>query len=441
MLQVRDRHSGSFPLMIIPLKYNRDVCRLTLPDERFQIVRLPDSKSPERISPRDLTEAFDHPVGVPSLDQFLRGKKNILLVVSDATRKMGTNIILLNLINYFIIRDIPYDNIKIIIATGIHRQPTTEEMIQCSGNGIFSDTEILAHKADMMDEMIDVGKTSFGNRILVNRYTAWADGILVCGAVGFHYFAGFSGGRKSIMPGLGWQDSIKANHNLVFKQDGAGRHPGARTASLEENPVHLDMMEAMSLVGLEKIFLINCLLSPEGEPVDVVCGHPVESHREACSRYLDGHKVTIDSKVDVVVAGAGGYPRDINMIQSHKAIEMARYSLREGGAMVILAACSEGLGHPSFYPWFRFQSEEEFRHELTSNYVINGQTALALFEKTRRYRIFLVSQLPTYQVRRMGMTPCETPEKAVQHALECLGENYRGLVLPEAPVTYCRFTS
>jgi nickel-dependent lactate racemase len=422
--------------MIVALKYDRRTVDLDLPDGHFQIIEPLAGKPGTGAAPR-IREAFDRPMDRPRLREFLANKRRLLLVVSDATRRTGLDEILPALSQYFIKNHLTHLEIKIIIATGIHREPTPEEWAALVPAGLFPQAERIPHRAGRREEMHFFGRTSFGTDIWLNRAVDWADALLVCGGVGYHYFAGFSGGRKSLLPGLAWERSVKFNHNLVFRRDGSGRHPGVRTGGLEGNPVHLDMMEAMARVGLERIFMIHALLDGKGRLAEVVAGHPVTSFYEACRRYQAGHSAEIPEAVDLVVASAGGAPRDINMIQSHKTVEMARYPLRPGGTLVVLAACREGMGHPSFFPWFRFRTEIEFQQELIRDYVVNGQTALALFEKAQRYRIILVSDLPPADVRRMSLIPAGTAAEALQAALAEMPPAYRGLVLPEAAVTLC----
>ena len=224
----------------------------------------------------------------------------------------------------------------------------------------------------------------------------------------------------------------------MFFQDGSGRNPDVYTGSLEKNPVHLDMIEAMNLLGLEKLFFINTIISHDDKILDIVCGNPITSHYESCKRYEKGHSVEVEKLADMVIISAGGFPRDINMVQSHKTIEMGRYALKKGGKMLVLAECSEGMGHPSFFPWFRFKSEEEFRKELMKNYVINGQTALAVFEKAKRYDITLVSKLNPSQVEKMGLKAENDPIKAVEGLIRNLTSNGVCYVIPYGGVTLCK---
>jgi nickel-dependent lactate racemase len=426
--------------MNVSLKYGQATVELELPAGKFSTLLPKSSHRGTRASILEDGQCFDSAVQGVSLREFLTGKQQILVVVSDATRRTGSREIVSNLTEYFSKYDIKYEELNIIISTGIHRPPTDEEVSTLLGDQRPPNSRLISYRADDREALVYVGRTSAGNEVHLHHSLIRADAVIVCGGVGFHYFAGFSGGRKSIMPGLAAVESLSFNHNLIFSGSQDGRHPAARTASLDGNPVHEDMMEAMAMIGHEKLFMINTLFSPQGEMTDVICGHPVHSHREACRRYLEEHSVVIPRLADVVVASAGGFPRDINMIQSHKAIEMARYALKPGGVLVVLAACREGMGHPALFPWFRFESESEFLRELRANYVVNGQTALAIFEKSRRYRIYFASELNPADVRRMGMIPLEPTRAAIQKVLDEEAIPRGGYIIPEAVTTFCQLS-
>ena len=421
--------------MKVALKYHRSVVPCELPDRHFQVAEPPAMVAADNLA-EHLVAACDDPVESPSLAAFLTGKRRLLFVVSDATRKTGAECILDVLSKYFKQNNLTFEEIKIIIATGIHRPPTPDEVRRLVPAEAFPRAKIFVHDAEDADQLADFGRTPAGNTVRLNRTVAEADAIVLMGGIGFHYFAGFTGGRKSLLPGLAAKTTITFNHNLVFKPDGSGRHPGVGTAALKGNPVHEDMEAALQLVGVERVFAINALTTADGAVAQCVCGHAIASHQEACRRYLARHAIPLAKPADVVIVSAGGHPRDINLIQSHKAIEMARHALRPGGTMVVLAACPEGMGHPTFFPWFRFRSEREFREELVRNYVINGQTALALFEKTRRYHIHLISELPVEQAAATGLKPAASLSAALKEALHGQPEAYSGLVVPEGALTF-----
>jgi nickel-dependent lactate racemase len=194
--------------------------------------------------------------------------------------------------------------------------------------------------------------------------------------------------------------------------------------------VHEDIMEAVNMAPPS--FLVNTLLTPEKKLFDLVAGHWQKAHEEGCARYSEIYRVRIPRKYPVVIASAGGFPKDINLIQSHKAMDNAFHALEPGGVMILLAECSDGFGSTQFFPWFRFETPEEMEKELRSAYQIYGQTAHATFVKAKACRIILVSSLRPGDVERMGMTPSPSLEAAVEEAKRCLGEIPPPLVIPDA---------
>lgn len=424
--------------MIVHFPYDRDEISLPLPEGRFHVIE-PSRPSLAHSFESELGNALANPIQAPPLQDFLNGRKRVLLVVPDASRQVGAGHVLPVLAQELERAGIGPEMVTLGVATGIHRAPTDEEMDRLTGGNLFAGSTRFAPITCNTSDFVLAGTTTFGNRLLLHRALFDADAVLLVGGVGFHYFAGFGGGRKLVLPGLAHRSSITFNHNLVFAPEG-GRHPGVGTARLEGNPVHEDMVQALEAVGLERLFALTTLPGAGGNPTGVLAGHALESHREACRRYEEAHTTEVTDPVDLVVASAGGFPRDINMIQAHKTIEMARLGLRPGGTLVVFAACREGMGNPEFFPWFRFQSEAEFESELKARYIVNGQTALALFQKACRYRIILVSHLDPADVARMGLIPARSPAEALSVALRDLPADWRGLVLPEASATFVRCT-
>ena len=424
-------------MMVGELKYGTGKIAIDFPRENCRILE-PVSTGTPFCSDQDIQNALETPLDAPKLNEFLEHCHRLLVVVSDGTRNTASARILGELFKYLNISDINNLEIKINIARGIHRPPTENELNTILGETDRSRFKLRIHDPLKMDELVFVGTSRYGNELFLNEDLVWAQKIIVIGAIGFHYFAGFSGGRKSILPGLASAKTIKANHNLIFHGSDGFRNSSVRTASLENNPIHLEMLEAVHFVGCERIFAINTILDSEGNLQDLVCGHIERAHETACRQYLQEHQFLLDKKADLVIASAGGHPRDMNMIQSHKAMEMASYAVREGGVIMLLAQCADGLGHEDFAPWFKHKSIIEFKQELIRNYVIYGQTALALYEKACRYRVYLCSDLHPSMVREMGLIPVAKTENIVHSLRKDLPDNFHTVVLPEAALTYCR---
>jgi nickel-dependent lactate racemase len=271
--------------------------------------------------------------------------------------------------------------------------------------------------------MIDLGSTSTGTRVMVNRLLKDFDHVIVVGAIGFHYFAGFTGGRKSICPGLASATTIEATHMLAMDFENGGRREGVATGRLDGNAVHEECERIAEM--LQPSFVINSVVDDRGRPVKLYTGHWRESHRQGCREYLSDHGVEIPEKKDLVIASCGGSPYDINLIQAHKTLDMASYACHDGGTIILLAECREGLGRPDFLKWFGESNSAALEGRLRREYEVNGQTAWALLTKAERFRIFLVSELPADSVRLMRMTP----SSSLEEALAAAGDTAEGYIM------------
>ena len=245
----------------------------------------------------------------------------------------------------------------------------------------------------------------------MNRRLIEADHVIVIGAISLHYIAGFSGGRKAILPGCAAERSIQANHLLSFDLETLEKRAGIASGCLDGNPVHEDMLEAVGM--LNPSFLINTVVDTHNEIVAVYAGHWRDAHHRGCDEYLASHTVMVDERRPLVIVSASGAPRDINLIQSHKAMEHASQVLAEGGTMIALAECAQGLGRDDFLRWFTPGGARATALMLMNDYKINGQTAWGLRRKTERFRLLLVSALDADVVRHMGLEPHATLESAL----------------------------
>ncbi|HEX8747435.1 MAG TPA: lactate racemase domain-containing protein, partial [Pyrinomonadaceae bacterium] len=247
--------------------------------------------------------------------------------------------------------------------------------------------------------------------IEVNRALTEHSHVILTGAVGFHYFAGFTGGRKSVCPGLASARTVEATHMLALDFEHGGRRLGVGTGLLAGNAVHEECERIAESVNPS--FLINTVVDEEGSALKVYAGDWRAAHSRACEDYLKEHSLEIGSKRKVVIASAGGSPWDINLIQAHKALDMAAHAAREGGDIILLAECADGFGRADFLKWFESKDSRALEERLRHAYEVNGQTAWSLLVKAEKFRVHLVSRLADEDVRRMRMTPARSLEDAL----------------------------
>jgi len=365
------------------------------------------------------------------LSRFRPGEK-VVIVTSDVTRPTGSELYLPILVSRLNALGVKDRDIEIVIALGIHRKQTEAEHRKIVGE-LFGRIKVTDHDCDDPGALVYLGDTARGIPVEFNRRVAEADRLILTGAVTFHYFAGFGGGRKSMLPGVSSRRSCLASHfSLLNEGEGTGRHPQAVTGNLEGNPVHEGMLEACAMRPPD--FILNTVLAPDKRILAAFAGDWQSAHLEGCRFYAESFSAPIAEKADLVVVSCGGYPKDINLIQAHKSMEYASRALKPGGMMILLAECKDGYGNATFFNWFGYESCAELESALRKRYEINGQTAWSVKEKAERFHIFLISELPAEEVRAMGMLPAQTPQQALEEALPLLPENFTAYLIPEGGV-------
>ena len=412
----------------ISLAYHKKRLDGSIPSKELAGILVPRATSPIRALPQAIDTVLEQPIKSPSLGTFLQRGDTVVIVVSDLTRYTGANLFLPQLIRHVSRKGIPDKNVSIVFALGIHRPMNSDEQRRVVGDEIAERFTMENHATKDENHLVALGETGRGTPVSLNRRVAEADKVILTGTIGYHYLAGFGGGRKSIIPGVASYDACVATHLLVLDPTKPGRHPQARAGILRGNPMHEDMMEAFNF--LPPVFLFNTVLSADRAILSVAAGNGEAAFYEGC-RFVDQYcRVAIDEKADVVIASCGGFPKDINFIQSHKTLEYAMNALRPEGVMILVAACTEGLGHPDFARWLKFQEPSEMEAELRKHFQINGQTAYATLLKARRARILLLSELPDATVHALSMTPVRSIEEALSEAYRLVGENPSLYVIP-----------
>ncbi|MBZ5639152.1 MAG: nickel-dependent lactate racemase [Acidobacteriia bacterium] len=389
---------------------------------RLDAVTPPRPPSPP-IGDDGIREALLRPVASPSLAEIFHGARRVLVVVSDATRTTGCDRYLPPLIDH--VRAASRAEIRFAVASGIHRRPTPQDVDSILGPRLAAGHEIILHDPDDRSALEELGRTRAGTPVAIHAAVREQDRIVLTGAVGFHYYAGFSGGRKALVPGLASRATVTANHLRALRTDGT-RHPLARAGRLGGNPVHLDMTDGASLVGPH--LLINSVLGEDGGIERLWVGHWRRAHEAAC-RYVRAARSVKVRPRDLVVASAGGEPTDINLIQAHKAFEAGVAAVKPGGTFVLVARCREKAGHSDFLPFFRHGCEEAMVKALKSDFRVYRQTALSWFLKARRCRLILVSGLAADTVRLLGAEPARDLEEAFRLAIGTVRAGSRGWVL------------
>ena len=411
----------------VKLRYGRRSLDFSFDDARFSVV----SKNSA-----DYTPLSDFEVGVlfDSLDEIVGSDDSVLIVVSDATRATASAQVINLLVRRLVQAGVSPSNIAIIFATGIHRPVSEKEQTELLTSFVVQRLRVIQHDAYDRTRLTTLGKTESGVTVEVNSALQEYSRVILTGGITFHYFAGFTGGRKSICPGLASANTIEATHMLAMDFEAGGRKDGVRAGVLDGNAVHEECERVATLVS--PAFGINTIVNENKRAVKMFCGDWRLAHRAGCDYYLDQYSVEIPSKRDIVIVSCGGFPHDINLIQAHKALDMAALACKDGGTIVLLAECSDGLGRPDFLKWFDASDSRALEARLVNGYEVNGQTAWALLTKAERYRVCLVSELSDDDVKRMRMVPVRT----IAQALEDAGSG-DGFIMPRGAAVLPRITT
>ncbi len=310
----------------------------------------------------------------------------------------------------------------IVFASGIHPPQTEAQKKSIVGNEVYLRYRCIEHDAR--------GSCVARGGVALNPYVAAADGIIVIGSVKAHYLAGFGGGRKALLPGVASYEECIRLHRLSLNPQAPGRHPRIGPGILAGNPMHERSLAAAKAAGVG--FCINTVVDSSDTIIFLNAGEVEQSHTEAC-RYVEGYQgAPVAAPADVVIASCGGFPSDINFIQSHKGLDNACLAARDGGAVLLVSECSGGMGNPEFLDWFGHPDIGAMDRALREKFVINGQTAMATREKTLRCRVALMSSLPAEHARRMGMTPVASLEEGIAFCRNAAGEVVNAVIFPDA---------
>ena len=377
-----------------------------------------------RLSDAEIGAALDDPIESPPLEELIEPGESVLIIASDATRATGSAQVINLLVRRLIQNGVGPADIAIIFATGIHRAVRDEEKAELLTPFIAQRIRTIDHNAYNTANLVQIGTTLEGIPIEVNRALRDFAKVIVTGGVSFHYFAGFTGGRKSICPGLASARTIEATHMLALDFARGGRRTGVGTGLLTGNAVNEECERVGALIS--PTFAINSIVDNEGRVVRVFGGDWRAAHQRACEVYAAEHSIRIAEKREIVIVSCGGLPYDINMIQAHKALDMAAHACVDGGTIILLAECNDGFGRPDFLKWFDSENSAALETRLREQYEVNGQTAWALLTKTEKFRVHIVTSLDAESVRHMRMIPAQNIESVIANVTT----NVPGYIMP-----------
>ncbi|MBI5095779.1 MAG: nickel-dependent lactate racemase [Candidatus Hydrogenedentes bacterium] len=382
-----------------------------------------------------VSEALEHPIGQAwNIYQIVRPGETVALVVSDIFRQTRADQFLPILVNGLNRAGIPDDAMLITFATGVHRAPTPGEQRQIVGESLYNRFagRLFAHDPRDESNLRRFGVTSRGTEVRLNKRVFDCDRVIVTGAVVLHYFGGFGGGRKGVLPGLAAEDTISHNHSMNLDRDSDRLDPRVRIGALDGNPVAEDMLEGARMARVD--YLVNTVLNSRSEIAGVFAGELVAAHRKAAEFAYRQFAVHIERQADLVIAAS---PGTRNFVQTHKSLFNAYQAMRPGGVIILLAECREGLGGDQFVKWLRLRDRPSVIAGLRERSEINGQTALSTLEKAPS--AIMVTELRDEEVMLLGARKARNLDEAMEMARVRLDSALSGepgyYVMPSAPYT------
>ncbi len=410
--------------MKFQLKYGKDSVSFDIEEKNYMGSLLPNEVEFELTGVEEVKRSLENPIGTKRLKDIVKPGEKIAIITSDITRPMPSKTVLPPVIEELKKAQVEEKDIMIVLALGSHRSHTEEEKKMLVGDEIYN-SGVKIIDSDM-DKCINLGRCKNGTPIDIFEPVAKADRIICMGNIEYHYFAGYSGGSKAVMPGVSSHDAIQANHSNMVKE-------AAHAGNLDTNPVRQDIDEVGEHIKID--FIVNVVLNSKKEIVKAVSGHYIDAHREGCKVLDKMYGIKIDKPADIAIVSPGGFPKDINIYQSQKGLDNAKHAVREGGIIILVASAKERFGEKTFEDWMLNKAPKEMIKEIKENFKLGGHKAAAIAMVLEKAQIFMVSDLEDELLRKLNLVPFGTVQEAIEKALEELGQDSKILLLPSAGST------
>lgn len=410
--------------MEFKLKYGKGDVGLTLDDKNYAGTVLPNEIQADLKNEDEIRRSMANPIGSKRLKDIVKAGEKVVIITSDITRPMPSYRVLPIVIEELLEGGVSESDITIVLALGSHRGHTEEEKKLLVGEKVYS-SKVQVIDSNM-DQCLRLGMCRNGTPVDIFEPVVRADKRIALGNIEFHYFAGYSGGNKALMPGVSSHDAIQANHSNMVKE-------GAFAGNLDSNPVRQDIEQVTEFVSLD--FIVNVILDDKKTIIKAVAGDHVEAHRAGCQVLDEMYKIKIEEKADIVVVCPGGFPKDINIYQSQKGLDNAKQAVRNGGIIIWCASAAEKFGEKTFEEWMMTKSPKEMIEEIKVNFKLGGHKAAAIAMVLEKAKIFMVSDLDPELIRSIHLKPYPSLQQAVDAAIEEKGKDAQVLIMPAAGST------
>ena len=405
--------------MRLDFGYGTGVQTVELPEENLLGVLTANEIRHERGGEAAVRYALAHPIGAKPLRELVAPRQKIAIIASDISRPVPSYEILPAILDELTAAGCRDEDVTVVFALGSHRHHTEEEKRKLAGDAVFD--RVRCEDSDP-DDCIHLGTTSAGTPVDITRRVAEADFRICTGNIEFHYFAGYSGGAKAIMPGVSTPAAIQANHRMMVQES-------ACAGKLDGNPIRADIEEAGRICGAD--YIVNVVLDEHKHIVHAVAGDAVQAHRAGCA-YLDKmYRKPIPARADIVLVSQGGAPKDANLYQVQKALDNAKHAVKPGGTIILIGACSEGLGSATFERWLKeAPTAHSMIERVHEHFELGGHKAAAIAMVLENAQIDLVSELPDEFVRSIFLNPQPDAQTALNAALARYGKHATVLAMP-----------
>lgn len=367
----------------------------------------------------EVERALAEPIGAPELGEVVKPGEKIAIVTSDITRPCPTWQIMPALLKRLYAAGVQKQDITLVFALGSHRHHTPEEMQHLAGEQAYNEIKCVDSNSE---DCVNMGVTKHGTPVDITRVVAEADKRICLANIEYHYFAGYSGGAKSIMPGVSNRAAIQVNHSMMVQ-------PEAHAGRLAGNPIREDIEEAAAICGID--YIVNVVLDEHKQIIKAVAGDVTQAHRVGCA-FLDTlYRKEIQQKADIVLVSQGGAPKDLNLYQTQKALDNAKHAVRDGGVIILIGSCKEGLGEKTFQQWIEDANcPQDLIDRVQADFKLGGHKAAAIAMVLANADVYLVSEMPEELTRKCFLTPFASAQAALDAAFARLGASAKVLAMP-----------
>ena len=401
------------------IAYGKSSKIFDLDENRIIGVLIPNDVKVDIVGEEEVKRAILNPIGSKRLKDKVKSGDKIVIITSDLTRPMPSRLVLPHVIDELLAGGAKYGDITVVFAVGSHRSHTEEEKKYMVGEEVYNKVKCIDSNPD---DYVHMGCTKRGTPVDIFKIVAEAD-IRVClGNIEYHWFAGYSGGAKAIMPGVSTRAAIQSNHKFLTSSD-------AKAGALESNPVRCDIEEVAEFVPID--FIVNVVLDEKKAVIKAVAGHHQLAHREGCKFLDEFYKVKISEKADIVIVSPGGYPKDLNLYQAQKALDNARHAVKPGGIIIWVARAQEGLGQEVFEEWITSaKSPQSILDRIQVDFQLGGHKAAGIANVLVNAQVFLISDMDPEFIRSIFMQPFDEVTRALEEAYSQLGDNVSVMLMP-----------